>query len=625
MPPGLVAFSPNFAADGLVLSDGRWRSSDGGLSWQPAAAGLEPAQTSRALFFSPNFTADRTVYLLLQPEYGSWLRLQRSVDAGQSWQSLLDGLPADFEVAAATILPDGRLYLVDDAGQDLTVAPAQLSWGALPVDLSRLDLQDLAIAPNGTIYVVNGGAGVFQSTDRGRSWQETAFPARTGQYQPARLAVANNGSLFAGVDTALARKPAGAQDWDYLANLPAGFMLTSLAVSPNFERDQTLLVGGNYRQNQLLRSTDGGDTWQVVFDGAAVAGAGDISLIVFSPNFAGDGQAYAWLQTGGLLRSSDGGQSWALVKSDQAGYFAQAMAVSADGQKLYLGATGGYLLVSSDQGQSWTDLQAKIPGNRVWSSAIELAADGAIFLGTDIGVYRSLDGGQSWREANLGLPVDPVQNTPQAVRAFGLAGDRLYVALTAGGVYVSTDRGQSWQSTAAATPTEVLPTPMPTPAPVPTAPPAPSPADCSVQPAYFADLWLERLAQLGCPVDAHQVTMVEQRFEGGQMFWRSDNSTIYVLPADQAYARFDDTWTENQPAYSCPDLGPAQTPPTPQRGFGKVWCHQPQVRQWLGNATSQEAASEAVVQEFESGLIFWLNGGGTYLLENRSNDWERLE
>ncbi len=624
-PPGLVAFSPNFTADGLVLSDGHWRSTDGGLTWQPAAAGLEPAQTTHAIFFSPNFTADQTVYLLLQPEFGSSLRLQRSVDAGQSWQSLSSGLPANFEIAAATILPDGRLYLVDDAGEDLTAAPAQLSWGAPPVDLTRLDLQDLAIAPDGTIYVVNGGAGVFESTDQGRSWREIAFPARSGQYQPARLAVATDGTLFAGLESAVERKSAGVQNWNYLANLPAGFTLTSLAVSPNFERDQMVLAGGNYRQNQLFRSTDGGDTWQMVFDGAAIEGVGDISLLAFSPNFAKDGRAYAWLQDGGLLRSNNGGRSWTLVESDQAGYFAQAMAVSADGQKLYLGATGGYLLVSSDQGQSWTDLQAKIPGNRVWSSAIQLAPDGAIFLGTDIGVYRSLDGGQSWSEANRGLPLDPVQNTPAAVRAFGLAGDRLYVALTAGGVYVSTDRGQSWQSTAtAAAPTLPTPTPSP-PAPAPTAPPTVSPAACPAQPAYFVDLWLERLAQLGCPTDAHQVTMVEQRFAGGQMFWRSDNSTIYVLPANQAYARFDDTWTDNQPAYTCPDLGPAQTPPTPQRGFGKVWCDYPQVREQLGNAASQEMAAEAVVQEFENGLVFQLKGSETYLLDGRSNDWQRVE
>ena len=109
------------------------------------------------------------------------------------------------------------------------------------------------------------------------------------------------------------------------------------------------------------------------------------------------------------------------------------------------------------------------------------------------------------------------------------------------------------------------------------------------------------------------------------MFWRSDTVSIYALPANQPYARFDDTWDDSQPAYACPELGPAQTPPTPQRGFGKVWCDQPPVRAALGNATGGEALAEADVQEFERGLMFQLDGGAVYVLEYGANGWERVE
>jgi len=110
------------------------------------------------------------------------------------------------------------------------------------------------------------------------------------------------------------------------------------------------------------------------------------------------------------------------------------------------------------------------------------------------------------------------------------------------------------------------------------------------------------------------------------MYWRSDTGEIYVFTRGQLYAQvFDDTWDESQPAYSCPDLAPSQTPPTPQRGFGKVWCNQPMVRQLLGVATSGERLLEATLQEFESGLIFETDQGVTYILENGSNGWERVE
>ena len=66
----------------------------------------------------------------------------------------------------------------------------------------------------------------------------------------------------------------------------------------------------------IYKTLDGGDTWQVVFDGTTVAGSSDVNLIAFSPNFAADGEAYAWLEGGGLLHSTDGGRSWTLVDSE---------------------------------------------------------------------------------------------------------------------------------------------------------------------------------------------------------------------------------------------------------------------------------------------------------------------
>jgi hypothetical protein len=119
--------------------------------------------------------------------------------------------------------------------------------------------------------------------------------------------------------------------------------------------------------------------------------------------------------------------------------------------------------------------------------------------------------------------------------------------------------------------------------------------------------------------------MAEQSFEGGWMFWRGDTSEIYALPLAQPYARFDDTWDESQPAYACPDLAPSQTPPTPQRGFGKAWCKQPLVREGLGDATGGERLFDATLQEFDSGVIFRTDRGLTYILERDSNRWEQAE
>lgn len=446
LPPGKVAFSPDFAHDKLVLSGGKWRSTDGGQSWQPAAAGLEPNQGVQGLFFSPGFASDQTVYLLLNQNYDQPLKLQRSIDAGRTWQSLLSGLSANFDLAAATILPSGELYLSDKTGQQpFVITPASLTWGRPTLDLAQLDLQALAVASDGSIFVANSAAGVLKSGDAGQTWQDTGFPARAEETKVAQVAVTNNGAIFAAVGTIIERSPNGGQSWSYLAKLPPGFEVTALAVSPNFSPDGIVLVGGNYSSKQILRSADGGQTWQVVFDGASLEGASDVGAIAISPNFARDKTAYAWLQYAGLLRSPDAGQTWTQVPSDKSGAFAQMLAVGPDG-RLYLGALYGGLSVSDNGGQSWQDLTANIPDQRTWSSALAFGPNNSLFLGTDVGVYRSLDGGQSWSSANNGLPLDPAQGKPQAVRALAFSGQRLYAALTKGGVFVSEDQGASWRS-----------------------------------------------------------------------------------------------------------------------------------------------------------------------------------
>jgi len=109
------------------------------------------------------------------------------------------------------------------------------------------------------------------------------------------------------------------------------------------------------------------------------------------------------------------------------------------------------------------------------------------------------------------------------------------------------------------------------------------------------------------------------------MFWRGDTAAIYALPTGAPYARYDDTWNDSQPAYSCPASAPSQTPPTPQRGFGKVWCTQPAVRQALGNATGAERGFAAQVQDFDAGLILKTDQGMTFILESRSNTWEQVK
>jgi photosystem II stability/assembly factor-like uncharacterized protein len=668
VPKGELAFSPNFAEDGLILSGGAWRSTDGGATWEPAAAGLETADYgTRRILFSSDFARDGTVYILLDQGYNQPVILQRSVDGGQSWHSLAEGalqdVMGDMPLGAVAVLPQNELYLSPcciegvsalDTGGGVIVAPDALDWAYGEVAARQADeeelqeVQSLVVDSDGALYAAHSAHGIFRSQNGGRSWEALPFPVRGGWADTTRLTAADDGTLFAALDAAIVRSRDGGDSWEFLEGVPTEFRPTSLAVSPTFSRDGVVVAGGSYHTRQLIRSADEGDTWQVVFDGSDNQDASEMSAVAISPNpsfvgtgYANDGMMYAWLQYAGLLVSEDAGLTWTLRESDESDYYGETLLISPDGKRLYLGALYGHVLVSEDMGRTWANVGANIPDDRVWSRVLLFDAAGALYLGTDVGVYRSLDGGQSWRRASYGLPLDPETSMPLPVTAMAAYGEYLYASLYPYGIYVSDDQAETWRSAATGEPASPTQSDLAPEAAAPDATPTLPPAsqqtvDCPFQPGYFADMWGPRASVLGCPVASDQVQMATQSFETGLMFWRSMGSTdqtsdaeisaagiIYVLPESAPYSQHADTWNETLPAYSCPELGPSQTPPTPQRGFGKVWCEVEAVRRQLGDATSEEEMIDVTMQEFEAGMIFQTTAGDLYVLPD-SGAWEQV-
>ena len=165
------------------------------------------------------------------------------------------------------------------------------------------------------------------------------------------------------------------------------------------------------------------------------------------------------------------------------------------------------------------------------------------------------------------------------------------------------------------TATRVLPTITPTVAPTPT------PCAFSVLPA----LELAYLAiELGCPLNPGRdpLTTAYAPFAGGQMLWREDNAVIYVLTNDGRWAQYDDLWREGDATFTC---GEPANPPTPVRGFGRVWCDQPAVRRGLGAATAAEIGDAGGrAQDFVNGMILAAPDGSLFVLVGETATWRRV-
>jgi serine/threonine-protein kinase len=175
---------------------------------------------------------------------------------------------------------------------------------------------------------------------------------------------------------------------------------------------------------------------------------------------------------------------------------------------------------------------------------------------------------------------------------------------------------------------EPSPTPLPPPTetaaatstPLPTTRPT---STCPAVQGTFAAIWRKRAQELGCVTDkAHTSWAAEQHFEHGQMLWREDTDRMYVLYDTGRWSAYQDIWREGDPEYSCPDRAPQDSPPTPIRGFGKIWCTYADVRDGLGWATDHERGYNGTVQGFANGSIIRNDQGTTYVLYG-DGLWER--
>ena len=89
------------------------------------------------------------------------------------------------------------------------------------------------------------------------------------------------------------------------------------------------------------------------------------------------------------------------------------------------------------------------------------------------------------------------------------------------------------------------------------------------------------------------------------MLWFSDTDQIYVLLPDGTWQAHEDTWEEGDPTFSCNPLeGEADSPPLPRRGFGKLWCSDPEFQEVLGAIPREERLCQhSVTQPFVDGRL----------------------
>jgi hypothetical protein len=106
------------------------------------------------------------------------------------------------------------------------------------------------------------------------------------------------------------------------------------------------------------------------------------------------------------------------------------------------------------------------------------------------------------------------------------------------------------------------------------------------------------------------------------MLWRGDTDVIYVLFDDGHWTGYPNQWREGNPVYTCGE----ENVSTPVRGFGRVWCDHPDVRDALGATTAEEIGDDAsAVQDFVNGTILVAPFGRPFVFVGEAGTWRQVE
>jgi hypothetical protein len=270
-----------------------------------------------------------------------------------------------------------------------------------------------------TVYAGLREGGVRRTTDGGRTWVDCALP-EPGVFSLAVSAA--DGAVYAGTEPSrLFRSDDRGDSWRELETLlelpsrptwrfpprPWTSHVRWIAPSPHVAR--LILVG--IELGGLMRSSDGGETWQDHRPGAQR----DVHSLAWDPNRPG--WAYE-AGGGGAAFSDDAGETWQAADDGRDRHYTWSVAVEPNVADVwYVSASTGPFaahgrgdpqarIYRREGAEPWSALSGGLPEPLPAMPYALIATDGRLFAGLSDGqIWESNDRGDSWYVLHVGAPI----------------------------------------------------------------------------------------------------------------------------------------------------------------------------------------------------------------------------
>ncbi len=436
-----------------------YRSSDSGYNW------TKMTQQARFKIYKiiVNPFNENSLYLLVDSS------IYHSKDAGETFQRLLqhggagirtfvlnpiDTLKIYAVESALAFMPDGYIYKTTDGGTN---------WSIINNNLPGIHVTPLTIAIDPvypeTLYVSNGGLGVFKTTNGGDSWELTKISG-TSVFSLYNYPNSPYNYLAGVTGWGVLKTSDGGMNWSQ-PNIPGYYYRYWIRnISSNPFNPNEFLTATRFT---ALRSSDSGNNWFYTI------APQDVSYIYYHPSienlvFATAINRYENLHL--LWRSTDNGVNWALTSDTSSimGYhFHPTNPDIIYGVRFSLTSK---VLKSTDAGLSWLNKTNNLPQYHYPEASQCLAIDSFdpetiyVGLGTDGsipgGLFKSTNGGDYWIRIDSTL-----KHFDSRLRIISILTDkykpgRLYIGMQRygphytssyadGGLFLTEDYGKSWR------------------------------------------------------------------------------------------------------------------------------------------------------------------------------------
>lgn len=329
------------------------------------------------------------------------------------------------------------------AAQEPEPAPGELVLANGP----DLTLSDVIAPTSGALFVLgkdtNAALRMQRSDDGGTTWRMVSLPPPADVKQPQVVAIdpTNHTTLYATGAEGLYKTDDDAASWRAL--LPIAEPHVSIGISPA-DRQLVYLALRSEKLLRLLRSQDGGDTWETIYTHDPGQSRCDKPvLIVPHPTDAHRVAANVnceWRVIGELYQSRDRGVTWDPLLAP-ASYYDNGYPIAVLGgagaapERLYAGITGHYahnpllqldlpIYRSDDDGKTWRQrviVSRKVggPKSQERNGAIlkalvaDQAAPDLVYVGLKNAqsekqqpLLMSDNGGSSWKPLDIGEAKD---------------------------------------------------------------------------------------------------------------------------------------------------------------------------------------------------------------------------